>query len=681
MDKAAAAEVASEMAQVAVESSSRSTAKFVAANLMTSEIFYENFLEILAQVTSTFLTDEETEKIAESLKKFHSTLQRVTSRSNVNGGASSPVGGMPAAAAGPGSPWAPLPTPGDATSPQLSVPVPDALQCAHPGTCSQHCARGWVRTFAVGYLIKYTVGTLPVLFNGRKLLQRPSLLFRELNRDTVQFALFLSTFTSGYKGLFCVLRRRLTDVYVSRPDWWSPDELVARRLKKVAAFLAGLLASLAILIDKNEGRRTAIALYFLTRAIEFGVKFVFVRWRKRWEQRWGVASAEAKDTDASKAIAGAPLDSGVGASAVMTNDDVDDEDGAGSPLTIRSKQQLPSSATTTMQKTNESVVAAVRRRLDALGLSAIQNIPAFMAASSGALVMMLSSSQILFSYVAMPDTLAPSYMGFLLEHGGQKDRMGPLVAHLLRLMGRTVWRTTGHAPLADVYCPMPEGAGGPHGVGGKVSATQWAMCGLIHPAHDKCHEFTAECFGRSMRRSAKLYAPLNLAMTLVFNHARARRDPLRTLARMLVSTLRSSVFLAGYVTTAWTATCTLRNVFGREHISFYLINGMLSGAWSLLEAPGRRLDLGLYCLPRALEAMWRALIKGGVVPRLPRDPAKVAQLSVGRRALATVLSKKAVGEPVYFALSTALLMMLYDTEGWVISPGYKSVMSRFFGVN
>ena len=45
----------------------------------------------------------------------------------------------------------------------------------------------------------------------------------------------------------------------------------------------------------------------------------------------------------------------------------------------------------------------------------------------------------------------------------------------------------------------------------------------------------------------------------------------------------------------------------------YVVNGLVAGSMVLIEVPGRRLELGLYCLPRAVESLWNAYVKAGYV--------------------------------------------------------------------
>lgn len=49
----------------------------------------------------------------------------------------------------------------------------------------------------------------------------------------------------------------------------------------------------------------------------------------------------------------------------------------------------------------------------------------------------------------------------------------------------------------------------------------------------------------------------------------------------------------------------------------YFVNGGLAGLTVLIEIPARRLELALYCLPRAIESFWRCGVKWGRWKYLP----------------------------------------------------------------
>jgi len=46
------------------------------------------------------------------------------------------------------------------------------------------------------------------------------------------------------------------------------------------------------------------------------------------------------------------------------------------------------------------------------------------------------------------------------------------------------------------------------------------------------------------------------------------------------------------------------------------VNGILGGLAVLLETPSRRMELALYCLPRAIESFWKCGAKFGYWPNI-----------------------------------------------------------------
>lgn len=75
----------------------------------------------------------------------------------------------------------------------------------------------------------------------------------------------------------------------------------------------------------------------------------------------------------------------------------------------------------------------------------------------------------------------------------------------------------------------------------------------------------------------------------------------------------------------------------------------------MLEVPGRRLELALYCFPRALESAWNIGVKYGWWPSVPG------------------------GEAVYFSLAMGAMMSLYQHDPASIQEGYRKVLYRFYG--
>lgn len=100
------------------------------------------------------------------------------------------------------------------------------------------------------YVIKYGINLIPALLTG-KIFKKPSLFYKLGGRDTISFAMFLSTFISIYKGVLCGLRS------------------VRKKCDSLNSLVAGSAAGLSLLLDSNSSRRRMIALYLSTRTCHF----------------------------------------------------------------------------------------------------------------------------------------------------------------------------------------------------------------------------------------------------------------------------------------------------------------------------------------------------------------------------------------------------------------------------
>ena len=78
--------------------------------------------------------------------------------------------------------------------------------------------------------------------------------------------------------------------------------------------------------------------------------------------------------------------------------------------------------------------------------------------------------------------------------------------------------------------------------------------------------------------------------------------------RALEGALRSSGFLATFIASIWGTICCMRHALGDDTVAGPLLGSTLAGLSVLLEAPGRRGELSLYLLPRALQSAWALLL-------------------------------------------------------------------------
>lgn len=80
----------------------------------------------------------------------------------------------------------------------------------------------------------------------------------------------------------------------------------------------------------------------------------------------------------------------------------------------------------------------------------------------------------------------------------------------------------------------------------------------------------------------------------------------------------------------------------------------MSGAMVMVEEPGRRLELAMYCLPRSIESFWNCGVEWGW--------------------WRTICG----GEAIYFCITTGVLMSLYETEPESIHGVYRKAMHWIF---
>ena len=171
-------------------------------------------------------------------------------------------------------------------------------------------------------------------------------------------------------------------------------------------------------------------------------------------------------------------------------------------------------------------------------------------------------------------------------------------------------------------------------------------CSVIHP-NKTCEQFYPLFFFQVFARCLRIYMPLSLGTAIFFKYKSLKNHLKQTLSVAVKSALQSCVFMSALSTTLYFTVCVLRRTTGKEFKWYYMINGFLSGCWIIIEPYGRRTELALYMLPRALETIFPKINK--------------------------------LEELLLFCTSTGVMMHVY--EGGRIKLGTQGkVMTRIFGV-
>ncbi|TPX32943.1 hypothetical protein SeMB42_g07554 [Synchytrium endobioticum] len=631
--------------------------------MATQRDSWELLMEIYARILSFAVTDEESERVVESMRKFGDRLRQYSSQNLKRLEQTNPI---------------------------------ERPFCKHSGTCTQNCIRSFVRSFVALYAANYALAIAPALLRGH-VFKRTEILWKAAGQDTRSFALWFASFISAYKGLLCLFRR-----------FFKKD-------CGAIAFAAGALAGGTISLDTNQSRRTAIALYLSTRNLHFIYRWI---WRMWLEKRWGIqrdpigesdgelvklANAMAAHTDQAIAslhqqnesssdtatlarngraeimlprirVGGVSqnvldLSTNTSANGNPTNCNVN-KSATSAPkphpkFEVFEEDELASPATNPT-KSDTDAIRARRNNFD---------VRAFLSNINAVLVMSLSSAQILYAFTAMPHTLAKSYFSFLLVHGsirGMSKEKAPL--HMAAIASAVNGSTRA---VTTKWIPAPDGEGVPttidrflpDGINPEpfklfsdmllptVHDHDFVICSLQHPETPSCRKSAIKFFLAEYYRASQLYAPLNIITTLVFRPRAMIRTPIKTMIHFLFTTARSAFFLACFCATGWTSLCAMRRHLGKDAPWMYVVNGLMAGTTVLLEARSRRLELAMYCLPRALESFYRCGVEWGWWRYL-----------LG-------------GERLYFCLSTGILMLLYQHDPESIPETYRNLFTRFLGAN
>ena len=312
----------------------------------------------------------------------------------------------------------------------------------------------------------------------------------------------MSVFISGYKGILCFLR------------WMRKSN------DALNAFIAGAIGGLGILFDTNESRRIMIALYTSTRSLHFLSRYLWRHYVSKYvSERKYIASGEQvvhaihnkEETPVglSKRLM-SPLPSETSSVGLQQAGRLNEIQVKSVGLQQAGQLQQIIDDVQEPQSPSDDVKHPVR---------------AFIRQLSGTLVMMLSSSRILYAFIAEPDTLTPSYLSFLLTHGGIRtlfpthSRKG-LDLFSGMIQGTTSGENNGRYISTDLAQPLASRL--PQGMAvDKIvpfekylgrAPNSFMICSLQHPHTTSCWSSVVWAFSNEWWRALKLYTPLNIVV-------------------------------------------------------------------------------------------------------------------------------------------------------------------------
>lgn len=276
----------------------------------------------------------------------------------------------------------------------------------------------------------------------------PAIFKKSGGSDTVGFAFFLSSFLSAYKAVLCTMR------------YYRPEHEGDR----LNAFVAGSVAGLTLLLDKNKSRRTALTLYLFTRSIQFGSSYSMKKWAEHRETKRSTQRLALRDA----------VHSSGKEHALVTRSGWDD------------------------------ILAKV------------------MSSSAATVLMSLTAAVNLYSCVIEPDAMPKSYWNFLMQHSGLPQKFGPMFQPLLDAF-RSQYVTLRELPGGMENIGIPAGITSKDFVSTNISPNiatlypsnlhhDFQLCALLHPL-TPCSGHSMDVITGEFGRAVKMYGTLNFVST------------------------------------------------------------------------------------------------------------------------------------------------------------------------
>ncbi|KAF9572316.1 hypothetical protein EC968_010040 [Mortierella alpina] len=175
-------------------------------------------------------------------------------------------------------------------------------------------------------------------------------------------------------------------------------------------------------------------------------------------------------------------------------------------------------------------------------------------------------------------------------------------------------------------------------------------CAVLHPWIDSCRTNSLQRFGQVTKEIFPVYATLNFVPLVVLRMKRLLKDPSNVLFKTSFNTLRSSVFLAVFVSLYQAQICSHRNIInagwrlGDNKYWYYLFGLVSAGSSIMIEQESRRAELAMYTIPKAATSLYKILYRKNWVKGVKH------------------------WDVMMFSFAMSLVMSFYQREEQVLSP-------------
>lgn len=179
-------------------------------------------------------------------------------------------------------------------------------------------------------------------------------------------------------------------------------------------------------------------------------------------------------------------------------------------------------------------------------------------------------------------------------------------------------------------------------------------CSVVHPDPARCYLFWVRSFIGTFRKTLPTYAAVTFGPSVVFKFGQMLHNPSRTFSRGFFGTVRSAAFLATFVLLYQATMCILRRCLKTDHKYFYFLAGIICSASIFVEKKGRRGELALYVLPRAIHSSYRILLERKWILYIPYF------------------------DLLMFCVGMGGLMLTYEKAPHLLSPALRTILYLLF---
>ncbi|CAG8623475.1 8901_t:CDS:10 [Acaulospora morrowiae] len=275
----------------------------------------------------------------------------------------------------------------------------------------------------------------------------------------------------------------------------------------------------------------------------------------------------------------------------------------------------------------------------------------------GPLLFIISTAQVMYAYTMQPYTLPPDFLHFMIKTARVSKETLDLNRNFVRgsplkmedaLQILDKYKGTKHAyEVVSKLPPFP-----------KI-----IPCELIHPQYDSCIYADLERFYQAFKGILPVYATLNFVPMMALKFRQFFKSPTALLHKGVFNTIRSSIFLATFVSSYLTQICIHRNIAKSVKMNLntkyiYWITGVISSTAIFIENKGRRDDLSLYVVPKAAESLYKIMYQKNWIFEL-----------------------HSAADICFFSAAMGVIMTCFQHEPEVLSPMTKTILRKFFGNN